>query len=96
MRIPCPCCGDRDLREFTYLGDASLERPDPATPDAAARFYEYVYLRNNPAGLHHELWYHGAGCHSWLVVCRNTLTHEIQSAFRSAKRPITSVLQGGS
>ena len=95
MRIPCPCCGDRDLREFTYLGDASLTRPDPAAPDAAARFYEYVYLRDNPAGLHQELWYHGAGCHSWLVVYRNSLTHEIQSAIRAAERSITSVLREG-
>jgi sarcosine oxidase subunit delta len=95
MRIPCPCCGDRDLREFTYLGDASLTRPDPAAPDAAACFYEYVYLRNNPAGLHQELWYHGAGCHSWLVVTRNTLTHEIQSAIRAAERSTPSALREG-
>ena len=28
MRIPCPCCGPRDLREFTYLGsEAYLDRP---------------------------------------------------------------------
>ena len=34
MRIPCPYCGERDVREFTYLGDATLERPDPQAPDA--------------------------------------------------------------
>ena len=34
MRIPCPFCGERDVHEFTYLGDATLERPDPAEPDA--------------------------------------------------------------
>ncbi len=27
MRIPCPHCGERDLREFSYLGDATLARP---------------------------------------------------------------------
>ena len=53
------------------------ERPDPAAPDAAATFYDYVYLRDNPSGLHRELWYHGGGCHKWLVVTRNTRTHEI-------------------
>ena len=40
-------------------------------------FYDYVYLRDNPSGMHRELWYHGGGCHSWLVVTRNTRTHEI-------------------
>jgi sarcosine oxidase subunit delta len=24
-----------------------------------------------------ELWYHGGGCHKWLVVTRNTRTHDI-------------------
>jgi sarcosine oxidase subunit delta len=81
MRIPCPFCGVRDLTEFTYLGDASLtERPDPASPNAAVQFHEYVHLRDNPAGLHDELWYHGGGCRSWLTVTRNTRTHVIEGA----------------
>jgi heterotetrameric sarcosine oxidase delta subunit len=42
--------------------------------------YDYVYLRTNPAGPHRELWYHGSGCHGWLVVTRDTLTHEIRAA----------------
>ena len=46
-------------------------------PDAAATFHDYVYLRDNPSGIHRELWYHGGGCRKWLVVTRNTRTHEI-------------------
>jgi sarcosine oxidase subunit delta len=38
---------------------------------------DYVYFRNNPAGLHEEHWHHSQGCHSWLVVTRNITTHEI-------------------
>ena len=72
MRIPCPLCGDRDANEFTYLGDASVGRPDPTASDAAQKFYEYVYLRDNAAGWHEELWFHEAGCRSWLRVMRNT------------------------
>lgn len=79
MRISCPYCGERDAREFSYLGDAKLERPDPHSPDALDRFVSYVYLRENPAGEHRELWYHGAGCQVWLTVTRNTRTHEISS-----------------
>jgi methylglutamate dehydrogenase subunit B len=85
MRIQCPFCGERDISEFTYLGDASYRRPEstPAgstgstSPDVAGRFHEAVYLRDNPAGPHEELWYHTAGCRGWLRVRRNTLTHEI-------------------
>ena len=77
MRICCPYCGDRDLREFVYLGDAALKRPDPNTPDALEQFTDYVYQRDNTAGVHRDFWYHAAGCHAWLVVTRNTLTHDI-------------------
>ncbi len=84
MRIKCPYCGERDAEEFGYLGAAGLKRPDPAAADAGKAFYEYVYLRDNPAGLNAELWYHRAGCRSWLVVERDTRTHEIKSvAFAS-------------
>jgi methylglutamate dehydrogenase subunit B len=77
MRIVCPHCGVRDVREFAYLGDATVTRPDPGAPDALARFIDYVYLRDNPAGAHHELWYHAAGCQAWLKVARDTRTHDI-------------------
>ncbi|MCP3469026.1 sarcosine oxidase subunit delta [Bradyrhizobium sp. CCGUVB1N3] len=78
MRISCPHCGVRDVQEFTYLGDAAPQRPDGMAAAEAAMF-DYVYLRDNPRDLHEELWYHGAGCHAWLVVGRDTLTHAIAS-----------------
>jgi methylglutamate dehydrogenase subunit B len=80
MRLPCPFCGPRDAHEFAYLGDATVTRPDPAAPDADARFHDYVYLRDNPAGSHRELWYHASGCRQWLEVTRDTRTHEISGA----------------
>ena len=51
--------------------------PDPASPDAADAFYAYAYERRNVPGVMQELWYHAAGCHAWLVVSRDTRTHEI-------------------
>ena len=40
-------------------------------------FHDYLHLRDNPAGLHRELWFHEQGDRSWLVVTRDTTTHEI-------------------
>ncbi len=81
MLIPHPLLGLRDSQEFTYLGDAALmHRPDPATPDAEAVFCDYVFLRDNPAGVHRELWFHEQGDRSWLIVTRDTTTHEILGA----------------
>ena len=87
MMIPHPLLGLRDASEFVVLGDASLiNRPtkNSETPEseseqqtAIAAFHEYVYLRDNPAGEHRELWFHEQGDRSWLVVTRNTLTHDI-------------------
>ena len=82
MIINHPLLGPRDAQEFTYLGDAALiDRPDGlsfATPDAAMdAMHDYLYLRDNPAGEHRELWFHDQGDRSWLVVTRNTVTHEI-------------------
>ncbi len=78
MIINHPLLGPRDSAEFTYLGDAEMiNRPDPDADDAAQNFYEYGYLRDNPAGEHRELWFHEGGDRSWLVVTRNTVTHEI-------------------
>ncbi|WP_045834889.1 sarcosine oxidase subunit delta [Hyphomicrobium sp. 99] len=76
MRINCPHCGERSLDEFSYLGDAVV-RPDLASPNAQEAFYVYGYERANVAGPMQELWYHAAGCHAWLVVTRDTRTHEI-------------------
>jgi sarcosine oxidase subunit delta len=79
MRVRCPFCGERDSSEFTFHGDASVRRPDPNAPDAAAQFFDAVYLRDNPAGRYEELWYHASGCRSWLAVARDTRTHEVFS-----------------
>lgn len=78
MIINHPLLGPRDAAEFVYRGDARLiDRPDGMADGAAAAFDAYMHLRDNPAGEHRELWYHEQGDRSWLVVTRNTITHEI-------------------
>ena len=67
------------MSEFSYLGDAGCRRPQLSSENPE-QLYEAVYLRDNPAGPHEELWYHAFGCRSWLIVTRNTRTHEILAA----------------
>ncbi len=79
MRIKCPLCGERDRREFYYQGDAiALQRPDADAP--AADWDDYLHNRDNIAGVTRDLWHHETGCGAWLVVTRNTNTHEILAA----------------
>lgn len=77
MRIPCPFCGSRDSREFVYRGDAAPARPEG---DETEAMFDYVYLRDNPAGDFEEYWYHAQGCRQWLRVARNTRTHQVSGA----------------
>jgi sarcosine oxidase subunit delta len=79
LRIPCPFCGERDHTEFSYGGDASVEYPPIDSADETA-WFEAVFLREDPRGPHKELWQHNNGCRMWIVVERDTMTHEIFSA----------------
>ncbi len=92
MRLPCPYCGSRGSDEFVYLGSAEPVRP--ASHDAPADAWtDYVFLRDNPAGANRELWHHTHGCRSWLIVTRDTRTHEVLSAepARAATAPPAQV-----
>lgn len=85
MRLTCPLCGTRDRREFYYRGAAvALSRP---APDAGIDAWDdYLHLRDNPAGMTRDLWQHEAGCGAWLVVTRNTVTHEVLDVVCAADR----------
>jgi len=77
MLIKCPHCGTRPVEEFTFLGDASVRRPVSNDPASMEQWYDYVYLRSNPKGRFDEYVHHSGGCRAWLVVSRNTETHEV-------------------
>ena len=77
MRITCPHCGSRGIEEFTCLGNTPP--PRPADDAAATAWAEFVYLRANPRGPVSELWQHVLGCRTWLVVRRDTATHDVAS-----------------
>ncbi len=77
LLIECPWCGERDMVEFTHGGDAT--KVYPKDPDAATseEWHDFVYLRDNPRGVHDEYWHHIAGCRQWLKVRRDVTTHDI-------------------
>ena len=86
MRLTCPVCGERDLREFTYRGStALLARPEA---DAGAEaFHAYLNLRDNPCGQNAELWQHVSGCRAWLRVVRDTRDHAVLEVGLARERP---------
>ena len=95
LRIDCPFCGKRDYDEFTYEGDASVTYPAIDNTDQEA-WYRAVFLRKNPKGPHKEYWYHSMGCHMWLEVERDTLTHVISSVRAAHKGYAKSITKKAS
>lgn len=75
--IPCPHCGIRAREEFLIRGAVPPSRPASVDAPNSAEWMEHVYLRDNPRGRVREHWYHSHGCGRWLVVERDTLTHEV-------------------
>ena len=75
IRIECPFCGERDHSEFSYGGDASITYPPLDAP--ADVWHDAVFLRENICGRQSETWHHIHGCRMWLIVERDTMTHEI-------------------
>lgn len=77
IRIKCPFCGVRDHSEFTYGKDATIHYPDlgGSMEDWSAAVFE----RQNIDGVQFETWHHVHGCRMWIIVERDTTTHEIHS-----------------
>ena len=78
LRISCPICGTRDEVEFNYGGDASIKRPDIADMSLDV-WTDFLFKRKNIKGNHKEYWHHASGCRQWIVVERDTLTHDIKT-----------------
>jgi heterotetrameric sarcosine oxidase delta subunit len=76
MRIPCPHCGERDVSEFRYGGDASKKRPEHGS-GGPKTWADYVFVFDNHKGPHEEFWQHTLGCRQWFRLKRDTATNEI-------------------
>lgn len=77
MLINCPHCGKRTTDEFYIMGDASKPRPDQIGDGTMDTWHDYVYIRDNVRGKIAEYWHHTGGCRQWMVVERDSLSHEV-------------------
>jgi heterotetrameric sarcosine oxidase delta subunit len=72
--LTCPHCGLRDVNEFRYQGEVTRRPPPEPT---LRELTDYVYFRDNVAGVQREWWYHRAGCGLWFVAERDTRTNTV-------------------
>ncbi len=54
LQINCPFCGTRAEIEFTCGGEGGIVRPLNSDAMDDREWGDYVFMRENPKGLHHE------------------------------------------
>lgn len=87
LMIHCPFCGPRGEHEFGFGDQAGIVRPSLSASDD--EWADYLFVRDNHAGLQRERWVHAGGCRQWFFIDRDTITHAIHGtfAFADAREP---------
>ena len=74
--LDCPYCGIAcDETELSPGGEAHLTRFGPGSSED--EFEGYLFMRENPRGVHFERWRHAHGCGKWFHAARDTVTMEV-------------------
>lgn len=92
FHIYCPYCEElREEEEFHPKGQAHIARPEE--PDACSdeEWGDYLFFRDNPRGIHYEMWLHAVGCRKFFNITRNTVSYEILETYKMGEQPTVSV-----
>ncbi|MDB5893777.1 MAG: sarcosine oxidase, delta subunit family [Rhodoferax sp.] len=82
LQIDCPWCGKRAESEFTCGGEGGIVRPVATEGMSDAAWGDYVFMRRNPKGLHHEQWRHSSGCGRWFNALRDTVSYRFEAVWK--------------
>ncbi|SFE95904.1 sarcosine oxidase subunit delta [Sulfitobacter brevis] len=78
--LTCHACGvTAEETEFHAGGEAHLKRFGPGSSETD--FEGYLFMRDNPKGVHFERWRHVYGCGKWFHVARDTMTLEVFGSY---------------
>ena len=76
LLLECPCCGAKcEETELSPGGEAHIKRYGPGSSDQD--FEGYLFMRENPKGVHFERWRHVYGCGKWFHTARCTQSLEV-------------------
>lgn len=82
LQIHCPWCGLRAESEFSYGGEGGIVRPSHPDTLTDAQWGDYLFMRKNTKGLHHEQWRHISGCGRWFNALRDTGSNRFDSIWK--------------
>ena len=98
LLIHCPYC-DQTLpeAEFTYAGQAHIERAELPSSQSDEQWQEFLFIRENTKGPHFERWRHFHGCGRFFNAVRDTVTDRFLSVYKAgeAKPDIKELKEGG-
>lgn len=90
LLIRCPYCEmERPELEFAYAGEAHIARPaDPSTL-SDDEWRDFLFIRSNPRGTHHERWRHINGCGRFFNAVRDTVSDKFVTTYKAGEpRPV--------
>ncbi|MEN2747275.1 sarcosine oxidase subunit delta [Sphingomonas sp. T9W2] len=87
LLIPCPYCGERPELEFSYAGEAHIDRPVRPADLNDAEWTAYLYTRSNPKGTHAERWRHLHGCARFFNALRDTRSDTFLATYQVGEQP---------
>ena len=62
------------MDEFAYFGEVTRR---PKGSPTLRELTDYVYFRDNVAGVQREWWQHRTGCGEWFLAERDTRTNQV-------------------
>jgi heterotetrameric sarcosine oxidase delta subunit len=72
LLVRCPWCGERDVVEFSYGGQAGVAYPADPAEVSDQQWSQFLFVRDNPKGVWRERWVHTHGCRRWFELERDT------------------------
>lgn len=85
LLITCPHCGPRPELEFVHGGEAHIARPIQPEALNAEEWTEFLYMRDNPKGVHAERWRHLHGCARFFNALRDTTTDQFVVTYKTGE-----------
>lgn len=89
LLIHCPYCEDSlPELEFTYAGEAHIARPADPSALSDEEWRDFLFIRTNTRGPHHERWRH-IGCGRFFNAVRDTVSDRFLTTYKAGDpRPV--------
>lgn len=84
--IHCPYCDEkRPEIEFANAGQAHISRPVDPSGQSDEEWEDYLFIRANLRGRHHERWRHVFGCGRFFNAVRDTVTDKFETTYKAGE-----------